>query len=1509
MSVRNSRAFHDIITETIIDDIEENNIENYINKLKDKIIIQSYPIKIKINVTSEFNTPLAFDIVEGYYSHPVKVIQSNNNVDTFYNNLKGMIEAWIDKYQERGSGFVFKNIKSVEVKIYKYVYQRASSYIPLQFKSSNIINIQNKKDNKCFLWAILSKLYPAVRDKERVTKYKPYENKINMNGIKYPVTIKNISKVEKQNDLSINVFALEDQTNKQSLYPIYVSNIVSENVIDLLYIESNENTHYCLIKDLDSFLYDKNKHKQHTCRNCLQSFQRVNTLEKHKETCLNHSHCKVKMPKKDKNILKFINHHFKNRLPFVIYSDFESNNIPISTSQSNPNESYTNPISKQTVNSYGIYVHSDYPNIYKSQYFSYVGNDAKEKYVEKIIKIFKNITYQLYLSEKKEPVLNKYEEDEFQKATKCYICEKEFKECPKCEEELINNDLYCFNCEKYNKVREHNHLSGKYRGAACQSCNTKEGKASKLIPVFFHNGSNYDFHFIIEELMKYEDKYNKVKLLSKNSEEYISIDYGSYYQKLRFLDSYRFMLKGLSNIAESMDEFPILEREFDGDISLLKQKGYYPYEYIDSIKRLKEKQLPPIDKFYSTLSQKTITDNEYSHAQRVWKHYNCETFLDYHNLYLKTDVLILADAFEKYRKFFLNHHQIDPCYCFSAPGLTWQCGLKYTGVELELLTNYDMLLMIEKGIRGGFSGVLGPRHVKAFNKYTPNYVKGNKILDDYEKKEVLEILKNGGNLNDFLTEKYLLYLDANNLYGWAMSQKLPTKDFKWEENINYYKKIPKGRGCIIECDLEYTNDCKLKTKKYPLAPEKMKIEKEQLSNYQKKLLGDKPLGKEEKLFLTLYDKKKYVLHYDILKYYIKLGMKVTKVYRTISFKESNWLAKYINFNTEQRKKCKSDFEKDLWKLMNNSFYGKTLENIRGRSEIKLTSSEEKAEKFINKPNFKDSIIFNENFVAVINNVTSVKFNKPIYLGMVILDYSKLLMYQFYYEVVNKLWSKNELVASDSVLGDTPLMLRYKNKIFIEKIENIVNEDDFEFNNNKFYASTNREVWTSKGWSKIKQVIKHETNKEVFRITTSQGFVDVTEDHSLIKNNNEIIKPKDLTINTELLFNDNYKEYFNPPMRNEFLKLKPQTLEEKKAFIEGFFLADGTSGIYKTKKYGVKYSWNISKQNLELLNECLEYCKEIYPTDFKIIDCMNSSQVYRIVPKGNIKIMAFKFDKFYHDKKEKYIPHKILNKDYNYRLFFFRGFYAGDGGKTGPNANFGFSQKNKITISCLNYLVTSLGYNTNINTRLDKPNIFSINITMKKQIANVKKISSLGKQKRIVYDLSTDSEDFNCGFPLIVHNTDSVFLSIETKDIYEDMKEIIEELDTSDYPKNHPLHSTDNKKVIGKFKDELNGKIMNEIVFLRSKAYSFTLTDLSEVKKLKGIGKTIITKDIRFDDYKDCLFNNKTKMNKMYTLNSNKHELFVNEINKISMTPFDDKRYICEDGIQTIPYGMDDLYFL
>ena len=299
--------------------------------------------------------------------------------------------------------------------------------------------------------------------------------------------------------------------------------------------------------------------------------------------------------------------------------------------------------------------------------------------------------------------------------------------------------------------------------------------------------------------------------------------------------------------------------------------------------------------------------------------------------------------------------------------------------------------MFENGIRGGYSGVLGDRYVKANNKY----------LEDYDSSK---------------SSNYLLYLDANNLYGWAMSQKLPTGDFKWEAGTSYnWRNPPDERGCIVECDLEYPLNTKFKTQKFPLAPEKLKIRKEDLPEYQVNCLSTeyKKIGNVTKLILNLKDKEKYVIHYELLKYYEFLGLKVKKIHKIVSFKQEAWLKKYINFNTEQRTQASSGFEKDLWKLMNNAFYGKTMENIRSRVNVKILNTHEEARRMFSKPTYKDHVVFNDNLIAVLNNIPSVKFDKLIYLGMCILDYSKLLMYQFYYERINKLWPRNQIIGFDT----------------------------------------------------------------------------------------------------------------------------------------------------------------------------------------------------------------------------------------------------------------------------------------------------------------------------------------------------------------------------------------------------------------------------------------------------------------------------------------------------------------
>ena len=229
--------------------------------------------------------------------------------------------------------------------------------------------------------------------------------------------------------------------------------------------------------------------------------------------------------------------------------------------------------------------------------------------------------------------------------------------------------------------------------------------------------------------------------------------------------------------------------------------------------------------------------------------------------------------------------------------------------------------------------------------------------------------------------KYLTYLDANNLYGAAMSMKLPTHGFKW---MNKYElNNLENYSCILEVDLEYPKELHDLHNDYPLAPEQIEV---------KKL---------EKLIPNLRDKEKYVLHYKNLKQYLDLGLELTCIHRGSKFEESEWLKPYIDMNTKLRTKANNNFEKDFFKLMNNSVFGKTMENIRNRVNIKLVDDREKAKKLTAKPNFKHLNIFCEELIAVHMKRTELKFDKPVYLGMCILDLSKTIMYEFHYNYIKK----------------------------------------------------------------------------------------------------------------------------------------------------------------------------------------------------------------------------------------------------------------------------------------------------------------------------------------------------------------------------------------------------------------------------------------------------------------------------------------------------------------------------
>ena len=551
-----------------------------------------------------------------FHSKGLKLVLGGTDENEIYDEMVGEIEEEIQKVQEiEGSGWQFLKVIKLVLHTTRWEPLYGSSYIPLDPYLANkkaIINMKNE-DDKCFMWSVLRALYPKDNHPERIDNdLKSKQNTLNMKGICYPVDLKAIDRFETQNpNISISVVGY----NKIDLvHPIKISKCTGcdYDIVLLLLKEAvkgengkiEEKTHYTLVKNKSALIASQknnHEHKRHFCLNCFNSFNSPETLETHKEYCYENESVKILMPPPG-TYLRFKNFLHSEKAPFVIYADFECLIKPMDNCNPDPNKSYTKKHQKHEPISFSYYIYSSIDGVFKPVLRKYTKTKPEDadaidvfiKWLEGDVKDIANI-------KPKKMIFTEEDRKQFNKASDCWICG-----------EYLGND----------RVRDHCHYTGRYRGPAHNSCNLKYRKP-KSISVFFHNLSGYDSHLFIKKIGCSINEKENIKCIPNNEEKYITftktIVTGQYTNKkgevkdksfdIVFKDSLKFMSSSLEALVNNLpkDAFKNLLKYFTPEqAEILKQKGFYPYEYMDSIEKFNDTKPPSQEVFYSKLLGKVF---------------------------------------------------------------------------------------------------------------------------------------------------------------------------------------------------------------------------------------------------------------------------------------------------------------------------------------------------------------------------------------------------------------------------------------------------------------------------------------------------------------------------------------------------------------------------------------------------------------------------------------------------------------------------------------------------------------------------------------------------------------------------------------------------------------------------------------------------------------------------------------------------------------------------------------
>ena len=902
---------------------------------------------------------------DAFFSSPVEeVFEGTDLIELVKKMNEWMLES-MRNYQKGRSNWKFLKVEKLEIHLDEMT---VGKFIPLPEwldAKKALTNMKNENDEECFKWCLGRWKNPVEKNPQRITSLLKKQCEVfNWEGISFPISWRGIDRFERQNDISVNVLGLDGK----EIVTLRKTREKKENHVILFKLKQGENEHFTLVNNVNRLWFgqdSKNKNQRQVCDGCLNSFNCKETLKVHQEFCTDDGVKAVLPP--PKSTVKFRKVQCGTIVPFAIYADFESilekteKHIGEKTTQIQhhiPCSFCFLPVSRVGGNFSPVF--------FRGGKEDDVGKIFLEKLVEQVKWILNEIREPMIKKNLKRILWGKGEKEAFMKTNICWFCQKKIED---------------------KKVADHCHLTGKFRGAAHEICNLK-AKVPEFTPVFMHNLDGYDSHLFIKNM---GNEFGEITAIPNNEEKYVSfslkIIWGEFednegkkhlkHHEIRFVDSLKFMNYPLADLVKNLgkNDLHCLKRFFpeEWQTDLLSRKGVFPYEFMDSFEKF-HFTLPEKDAFFSQLTGE-ISDEDFSHARKVWEKFGMTDLGEYHDLYLKTDVFLLTDVVENFRTVLLKNYLLDPAWFLTAPAFFWEAMLKMTGVELELICegNIEMFRFFERQIRGGVSSV--------FHRFSQA---NNKFMKDFDPSQ---------------PSKFIVYLDANSLYPTAMMQPLPVGGFEWlsEGVLEKWEKIVDSEdlGCVLEVDLEYPAELHDFHNDFPLAPELMEV------------------GGIHKLIPNLKDKEKMVLDGRNLKLFLSLGMKLKKIRRGIGFREKAFMKPFIEWNTKLRTAARNDFEKELFKLASNSVYGKTMENVRNRINMKLVNDRKKKAKYVKKVNFKHATKFGEKIAAVHMKKTKVILNKPIFVGAAILDLSKIHMFEFHYGYVKKKWEKVKVLYSDT----------------------------------------------------------------------------------------------------------------------------------------------------------------------------------------------------------------------------------------------------------------------------------------------------------------------------------------------------------------------------------------------------------------------------------------------------------------------------------------------------------------